>query len=159
MRKILVILFVGIALFASAKVYTLYYGPDQNGKYYELLIHGKEACLLASQDSIARYSHHRVELFLRDRSPWYLKFVRFNEADNTLVWKNTNLKPAKNTIILAADLSVLEIKNVRSDGNAPGKKLPLADTHIDPRAGKDDYIGDPKLRVHVFKRQQDDAEE
>lgn len=159
MRKLLSVIFVSIALFASAKVYTLYYGPDQNGKYYEMMIHGKGACLQGPQDSIARYSHRRVELFLRDQSPWYLKFVRFNEGDNTLVWKNTHLKPAKNTIILAADLSVLEIKNLRSDKDAPGKKLPLADMHIDPRAGKDDYIGDPKLRVHVFKRQPSDAED
>lgn len=159
MRKILFILFVSVALFASAKVYTLYYGPDQNGKYYEMLIHGKEACLLVQQDSIARYSHRRVELFLRDQSPWYLKFVRFNEGDNTLVWKNTHSEPAKNNIILTADLSVLEIKNLRSDEGAPGKKLPLADIHIDPRAGKDDYIGDPKLKVRVLPRQAVDAEE
>lgn len=159
MRKILVIFFVSVALFASAKVYTLYYGPDENGKYYEMLIHGKEAVIFSQRDSVARYSHSRVEKMLQEPTVWRIKFVQFNEEDNTLVFENTYTKSAKNNIILAEDLSVIEFRNLRSYADKPGKKLPLADIHIDPRAGKDDYIGDPKLKVRVLTRQAADAEE
>lgn len=157
MKKLLTLLFISISLFASAKVYTLYYGPDQNEKYYEMLIHGKEAIIWSQRDSISRYSHSRVEELLNVPHLWFIKFVRFDETNNTLVFKNTNFRSKQ--ILLANDLSTFELKDLRNDADFPSKKLPLADIHIDPRAGKDDYIGDPKLKVRVFTRQSGDAKE
>ena len=157
MKKFLTLLFAGIAFVTSAKVYTMYYGPDQNGKYYELMIHGKEACLWSQRDSVSRYSHSRVEELLNIPHVWFLKFERFNEGDNTLVFKNTNRKTTQ--ILLTNDLSTLEIRDLRKDADVPSKKFPLADIHIDPRAGKDDYIGDPKLKVRVNTRKPGDLKE
>lgn len=157
MRKILFNLFVSIAFFASAKVYTLYYGPDQNGKYYEMLIHGKEAILWSQRDSVSRYSHSRVEEMLSVPHLWFIKFKSFDEGDNTLVFKNTNRKTIQ--IILTNDLSTLELKDLRKEPDVPSKKFPLVDIHIDPRAGKDDYIGDPKLKVRVNTRLRDELKE
>lgn len=148
MKKLLSSLFISIAFFASAKVYTLYYGPTQGGKYYEMMIHGKEAILWAQRDSVSRYSHSRVEELLNVPRLWFIKFVRFDETDNTLVFENTNLKSKQ--IVLANDLSTIEIKDLREDADSTAKKFPLVDIHIDPRAGKDDYIGDPKLSVRVL---------
>lgn len=88
---------------------------------------------------------------------WFIKFVRFEKADSTLVFENTNLK--SNRIILTNDLSTLELKDLRKDADLPSIKFPLVDIHIDPRAGKDDYIGDPKLKVRVNTRQSSDLKE
>lgn len=157
MKNLLTLFFLCISLFASAKVYTLYYGPDENGKYYELIIHGKETCLWSQRDSVSRYSHSRVEEMLSVPHLWFIKFVRFEKADSTLVFENTNLK--SNRIILTNDLSTLELKDLRKDADLPSIKFPLVDIHIDPRAGKDDYIGDPKLKVRVNTRQSSDLKE
>lgn len=40
--------------------------------------------------------------------------------------------------------------DLRLDAALPSEKLPLVDIHIDPRAGKDDFLGSPKLRVRVL---------
>ena len=150
MRKILLLLFVSIAFFASAKVYTLYYGPDHNGQYLEFIIHGKKGISWYPRDSIPRYSHSRVEELLKEPSIWFVEFVKFNEADNTLIFHSTMYKPVQRRYIFSNDLSVLEIRDLRLYAALPTEKLPLVDIHIDPRAGKDDFLGSPKLRVRVL---------
>ena len=149
MKKLLTLLFVNIAHVTSAKVVTLYYGPNHDGKYLEIILHGDKA-IAWQHESISRYSHSRVEKLLNDSHLWRIKFAWLNESDSTLVYNNTAHQPIRKRLIFSNDLSELEIKDLRPDAALPSEKLTLVDIHIDPRAGRDDYIGDPKLRVKIL---------
>lgn len=149
MKKLLTLLFVSIACAASAKVVTLYYGPNHEGKYLELILHGDEA-IAWKQDSISRYSHSRVEKLLNDSHLWRIKFAGLNESDSTLVYNNTAHKPVRKRLIFSNDFSTLEIKDLQHDADLRSEKLPLVDIHIDPRCGKADFIGQPDLHLQVL---------
>lgn len=157
MKKYLLLLFVCIALFSSAKVYTLYYGPNHDGKYLEIMIHGDEA-IAWTHDSIPGYSHARVEKMLNDPHLWRIKFEEFNESDNTLIFLNTFHNPIRKQLIFSNDFSTLEIKDLRKDTEIPSEKLELVKTHIDPRSGKNDFIGDPNLPISVLNSKDKSSE-
>lgn len=149
MNKILLLLLVGFTLIADAKVITLYYGPNHEGKYLEMILHGDEA-IAWKHDSISRYSHSRVEKLLNDSHLWRIKYVKYNESDNTLVFHNMFHKPVRMQYVFTNDMSTLEIKDLRNGADVSREKLPLVDIHIDSRAGTDEFIGEPKLRVSVL---------
>ena len=124
MKKLLTLFFLCISLFASAKVYTLYYGPNHDGKYLEIILHGKEA-IACKHDTISRYSHSRVEDLLKESHLWRIKFAEFNESDNSLVFHNTFHNPVRLQYLLPNDLSTLEIKDLRPDAALPSEKCVL----------------------------------
>lgn len=150
MKKLLLLLTLTIAFMASSKVVTAYYGPNHNGKYLEFVLHGDEA-IVCVHDSLARYSHSRVEDFLKEPRIWRVKYVRFNDADSTLVYRNTVHEPARIYFTLTTDLSTLNIKDVRPDAQIPVETLNLVDFHVDYRAGDADYIGNPDMTIRISK--------
>lgn len=148
MKKFLLLLFVCVASLASSKVVTVYYGPNHDGKYLELMLHGDEAVIWV-RDSISTYSHSRVMKVLKEPRLWRVKYVRFNESDSALVYGNTFHNPVRLYYDLSSDLSTLTIRNVLPDAKLPTETLRLANYHVDYRAGEADFIGEPDLTIRI----------